>query len=351
MSINKVKWVSLRKSGSVRKAALIFSLFLFVLSSFPLRISDTRQIFVGMGYNLWLYNWSSDVNCIDRPILGYYNSTNATILEQHIQWFHELDMNFVLIAWQGVSYNAYVNQNTFLFFNLLGNYSGNRVQACICVEKTGPETNASAIYDYIYSNFTLAYPSCYFYLYGKPLIVFFSVDSTIFNVDNPLSLDSRFTVRTMGNHANDNWLYENFANNGGITSHCRQIPVIPRFDNSHITNPPRDLIVICDAKLSWLYKSEWNRAVKCTQNNSIDVVTISWWNEFAERSEVEPHYDATAYSNDPFLLFNITKEYIARLRGSVVPSSSDVWYNSPISFGLVMLSYFFAMVFIRGRRR
>ena len=40
---------------------------------------------------------------------------------------------------------------------------------------------------------------------------------------------------------------------------------------------------------------------------------ITSWNEYPERTEIEPHYDATACNQDPYFLYNKTKNYINQL--------------------------------------
>jgi hypothetical protein len=254
---------------------------------------------------------------VDKPVLGYYNSDNLGVLRSHIYWFDDLGIDFVMIPWQGVNNNPYVNQNTHLFFEVLKSCS-KHVRACICIEKTGAETNETELYNYISDEFVAQYPNNYYYHKGKPLIIFFSVDSTIFNASDPLKKDSRFTTVTMGISEQDDWLYQNInypekgfpPNYGGESPRCGHIPVIPRYDDTHITNPPRPSQYCCDPQLTWLFDAEWKKALDAVKNNEVDVITISWWNEYAERTNIEPHYDYTALNKDPFFLYNKTKTYI-----------------------------------------
>lgn len=53
------------------------------------------------------------------------------------------------------------------------------------------------------------------------------------------------------------------------------------------------------------------------KQGAIDVITIASWNEYAERSNIEPHIDATALNKDPYYLFNLTKYYIAKIKEEI----------------------------------
>jgi len=293
-------------------------LCLLLCSQIPfLRMETTRDIQIGLGYNVWLYNWSNDSNCVDKPVLGYYNSDDPSVLRSHIRWFDDLGIDFVMVTWQGINNNPYVNQNAHFFFEVLRSCS-KHVRACILIEKTGAETNETELCNYIFDEFVVQYPHSYYYYNGKPLIIFFSVGSTIFNASRPLKEDSRFTIVTMGIYEQDDWLYQNInypekgfpPNYGGESPRNRQIPVIPRYDDTHITNPPRPSQYCCDPQLTWLFDAEWKRALEAVKNNEVDVITISWWNEYAERTNIEPHYDFTALDKNPFLLYNKAKTYI-----------------------------------------
>jgi len=334
-----------------RKALIfIFPLFLvFLAYSLPLvvGVEEKGDVQVGLGYNVWMYNWEDDPNCVDVPFLGYYNSDDPIVLRSHVYWFNDLGLDFVMVTWQGRYYNPYVDQNCKLFFEVVKNYS-KRVKACIIVEKTGNETNEAEIYDYIYEEFVMKYPTVYYYYKGKPLIIFFSVDSTIFSYpDDPLQYDSRFTVIKMGVYASDEWLYQNIYYPGkdgnasdktwqGESPRCRHIPVIPRYDDRFITSPPRNSTYYVDPELTWLYDAEWEKAIEAVENGEVEVITISWWNEYAERTNIEPHYDYTALDKDPFLLYNKTKHYIQVVKG-LVEAEPEPWFYNPQKFVFVVI--------------
>ena len=66
-------------------------------------------------------------------------------------------------------------------------------------------------------------------------------------------------------------------------------------------------------KLEYLYDQQWQKALDCNIQNAIDLITITSWNEFPERTAIEPHHDATASNQDPYFLYNKTMNYISQL--------------------------------------
>jgi hypothetical protein len=59
--------------------------------------------------------------------------------------------------------------------------------------------------------------------------------------------------------------------------------------------------------------SEWKNAIQNWTEGKIDTILISTWNEYPERTAIEPHYDNTSYNPDPYLLYNTTKDYINQI--------------------------------------
>jgi hypothetical protein len=50
----------------------------------------------------------------------------------------------------------------------------------------------------------------------------------------------------------------------------------------------------------------------------INIVLITSWNEYHERTEIEPHYDATA-NVDPYYIYKLTKQFIAEYKKNDIP--------------------------------
>jgi hypothetical protein len=86
--------------------------------------------------------------------------------------------------------------------------------------------------------------------------------------------------------------------------------------------------------VEYLYAEQWSQAFNYSRQNAIDYVTITTWNEFPERTAIEPHFDATASSHDPYFLYNATRNYIAQLKGLDRPvyEAPKYWYQNPYAF-------------------
>jgi hypothetical protein len=96
--------------------------------------------------------------------------------------------------------------------------------------------------------------------------------------------------------------------------------------------------------MEYLYAEQWSQAFNYSRQNAIDYVTITTWNEFPERTAIEPHFDATASSHDPYFLYNATKNYIAQLKGLDGPvyEAPKYWYQNPMPSLRSLLSWSYA---------
>jgi hypothetical protein len=91
-----------------------------------------------------------------------------------------------------------------------------------------------------------------------------------------------------------------------------QTSVTPRYDDSRVEGRKPCMV---DANLTeGVYDREWENAIKLLKEGKVDTITITSWNEYPERTAIEPHHDATAENPDPWFLFNKTKQYIENVR-------------------------------------
>jgi len=205
------------------------------------------------------------------------------------------------------------------------------VKVCLMVEPFN-ETGGydyGEIYDWVYDLYE-QYPTIYYKVDGKPLLCFFNAEV--------LTLggfpDNRFTVKIVGNDPTAEWIYESATQKYAPAEpliRSRQVCVEPRFDDTFVRFPNETV----DSKLEYLYSERWEYTLNLTKKNSIDFVTITSWNEYPERTAIEPHYDATATNNDPFFLYNMTKTYIEELKGinqEVSYEAPRYWYQNPTAF-------------------
>jgi hypothetical protein len=307
-------------SGRIRRwqaAVLILALVLSSVVVFSL-ITTKRSPRVGAFYYAW-YDPASSVSweypkIQDKPILGYYNSSDATIIQQHLHWLSDLHVDFIVVSWWGMhnqsDWHSFINNNAVQIFQVArANFN---VQVAVMVEPFNESGtyNFTEIYNWVFANLFEQYPTVYFKVDGKPLLCFFNGE----NMTSPdvFQRDDRFTVKIVGNDQNAEWLYDCASaknNPTPPTPRDRQISVSPRFDDFYV----RENNETVDSKLEYLYAQQWQKALDYTKQNAIDFITITSWNEFPERTAIEPHYDATASNQDPYYLYNKTKDYISQV--------------------------------------
>src|SRR5207253_5756229 len=61
-----------------------------------------------------------------------------------------------------------------------------------------------------------------------------------------------------------------------------------------------------DVNLDYLYAKQWEEVL--SRKSDVNLVTIYSWNEYHERSSIEPHIDASLKS--PKLLYFMTEKYV-----------------------------------------
>jgi hypothetical protein len=287
-----------------------------VIEDTPLEAKDIK---VGAYYYLWYTgNWTRDHhNCVDTPVLGPYNSSEPSLIQKHLDWFEELRIDFLIVSWWGI--NSLTNNNTKILFSEVE--VDPVVELAIMVEPFNESYgqsgyNFTEMYDYIYDNY--ASSNVYMNLNDRPLLCIFNAENLTKNGMVPL--DERFEIRLVGSKFNkyNNWEYEvpciSDTEPPDVVDYANQhlcvdgeIMVCPRY---HAHGWERDLTLA-----EGLYDKQWGRAINLAREGKVNIVMIISWNEFPERTFTEPAVDSTSYSEDPYLLFKKTREYINILKG------------------------------------
>ena len=259
-------------------------------------------------------------NIIDMPLLGYYNSNNTQVMTQQLEWIREAGIDCLIISWWGPGhYTDIVAQKV---FQLLSQYG---LQGSIMIEPwLGDEDPASntTIYNatwwnntlhYIQTHYIEEYGHSYLHLDGHPLILAF----------NPIGMKYRpnttmYTIRIVGNDI-DNARYQDWDYwpdyDKNLTGKLRirtdgYVAITPRYDDEHF-RPGNVPSYDPNLTKNW-YQKQWQWILNNTQN--ISIITIATWNEYHERTMIEPHYDATSPIKDPYYLYNITRKYIDQIK-------------------------------------
>lgn len=288
------------------------------------KLESYCYIQIGIFYYVW-YNSSSDSyswvypKICDNPVLGYYNSCNPEVIKQHFTWLSDLKINFIIISYWGhynqTPWHQFVLNATHQIFRIAKENVTN-VKVSIMVEPFINKTqypdwdyNYSDIYDYIYDNFVAPYPTVYYKYHEKPLTCFFNDEHLTPNGNIPT--DNRFVTKIVGQQSYCDWIYTDKIPVTGPIPRDRQISVTPRFDDSRFRIPS----YVADKDLcEGVYDEQWKKAIGYAGKDVIDVITVCSWNEYPERTAIEPHWDADAYDHDPYFLYNKTKKYIAELK-------------------------------------
>ena len=297
-------------------------------------------IFYYVWYNPdWPFSWDP-AKIVDSPVLGYYNSFDPTIIRQHLIWMQDLGIDFVIISWWGFydDYGKFTDNATKQVFETAKSINST-LKFAVIVEpfnKTGNSYDYNGIYNHIYDNFVAPYPSLYYYNGSKPAICFFNNQSLTDNGTIPR--DERFNTILVGQQNYTQWIYTDL-NYKDYPAHepLNQISVTPRYDESNLSDRIGKVKVDIYLNES-VYDKEWMNATQLFRNGSISTILISTWNEYPERTEIEPHHDATALNQDPYFLYNKTKDYITQIRQQT-PEYSYTLAATAVIFIAVTINY------------
>ena len=284
-----------------------------------------KHVKVGLFYYVWYtgelgkdhWNGSSGWTVVDTPLLGFYNSSDPKVIKQHLEWFKELGIDFLIISWWGP--NSFEDNATKTIFSMVKQYDY-PIQIAIMVEayNWSGEYNFNAIYDYINDTYVAQYGSIYMKLNDLPLVCFFNDNINMTKTEeNRTAIYSvtGFSARIVGQSDYVDW-YAWRPCNGDNEGYPNIFPKLskddftciePRYDDSHIGgNNTFD-----ENYTDGLYDQQWRTAQEYMDQGNLSIVAIYSWNEYHERSEIEPHIspDGT-YVLSPF---SKTYDYIQNI--------------------------------------
>ena len=319
-----------------------------------------QQIPIGAVLYLWYGNTTTSVgglgspgwnnsSCpgggavVDKPNLGYYVSDSNQTFKTQISEMQSAGISFAVVSWWGPFTQGEagaINKATHDLFRYL-KATNSTFKVAIMVDAFSgtcnpplPSVPMSQVYDYINSNFAAPYRQWYFDWQNRPLLM-------SFNPVEPLYNDSRFTSRMIGNYAckpvgtclghNLNqelgWIWwqapGNFSEGEGGTgvnmtndignlaiSSDGEVTVIPRIDSYYDYQGGYQAGYLrFDPTLRLgLYHYEWSYVLG--HRSEVKLVLIYSWNEYHERTAIEPHLDGNSTAPENYLL-NVTSTYAA----------------------------------------
>ncbi|WFO74718.1 hypothetical protein J4526_06460 [Desulfurococcaceae archaeon MEX13E-LK6-19] len=317
---------------------------------------------VAVYYYVWYgsdgRHWSDSNDTLvlfgDMPVIGFYSSMNTSVIEWQLGLIEDAGIDVLFVSWWGPrSYEDHAAQKLFSIISN-GNYS---VKAAILVEPYlhtersdwYNESFWSITLDYIMENYVEKYPNVYFRLNGKPLVLAF----------NPIGMtykpnDNRFEIRIVGNDV-DNAGYQDWdlwpdylapwVTLKDVELRVRRdgyVALTPRFDDRlfciYSNRTGCDDRLVDPTYVAQAYIKQWEWVIE--HKNEVKIIAIYSWNEYHERSMIEPHYDATAEipGYTPYTIYNITKHYIQLLKktGETSPPSNTTTSWLAVDVGKIL---------------
>jgi hypothetical protein len=234
---------------------------------------------------------------VDEPVLGFYNSSDPKVIRQHLDWFKELGIDFLIISWWGP--NSFEDNATKAVFSTIEEYDY-PIQIVIMVEayNNSGTYDFNAICDYINSTYVVPYGSIYMRLYDLPLVCFWNdnieMTATQANRDAIHNVTG-FTTRIVGQSDYVDWYaWRPCSTTQDSTGYPDIFPklsmdgftcVEPRYDDSHIGGTH----TFDENYSDGMYDQQWRTVQEYANQGNLSIVAIYSWNEYHERSQIEPN--------------------------------------------------------------
>jgi hypothetical protein len=305
--------------GIILTSALVPASLNAINASVPVSAEVNKRVKVGLFYYVWYtgelgkdhWNGSSVWTVVDTPLLGFYNSSDPKVIKQHLEWFKELGIDFLIVSWWGP--NSFEDDATKAIFSMVKQYDY-PVQIVIMVEayNWSGAYDFNAICDYINDTYVAQYGSIYMKVNDLPLVCFFNdnINMTRTEADRTaIHSVTGFSARIVGQSDYVDW-YAWRPCNGDSEGYPNIFPKLskdgftciePRYDDSHIGgNNTFD-----ENYTDGLYDEQWRTVQEYRDQGNLSIVAIYSWNEYHERSQIEPHISP----NGMYVLSPFSKTY------------------------------------------
>lgn len=357
--------------------SLVFIILTVIFSSLTVTVHAPTIVIVGVFYYPWYpitgwgtghWNESSPYptwNVVDKPLIGYYGCDNVTVIKTQLDEMRSVGIDFLLISWwgpwndsdaysQGLTYTT-VDNITQIIFQTVNSYAPTMKIALMVEDYEESGTyNITNVYSYILNAYAIPYNNIYLQLYNKPLVVWWN---QVHTTDNPVHRaqivsDNRVEARLFG-HRSDYFEWYGWipcSVNSSSTIPVNQMDgftcIEPRYDDTSIGRTSA-----FDQSLNGnLYDTEWKEAIEGTTDGAVKIVAIYSWNEYHERSFIEPAYDHTTGKSSTYLL-NKTHYYINEIKNlTIIPRTID-WTRVLITAVIVESTVIVVLVLVIARAR
>ena len=295
-------------------AVMIFMILACSMLSTRQVLASTSNVKTGLYYYVWYgeglggryWNDSDNNVVVDRPLLGFYSSQNTSVIRQHLKWFEELNINFLIISWWGP--NSYEDNSTKTIFSIVKD-NGYPIEIAIMVEAFNWSGiyDFKAIYEYINTTYVVPYGSIYMKLDNLPLVCFFNDNINMTRTEeNRTALRSSamgFSARIVGHSDYVDWYAWPIAGHSEAPkpklSGDGYVGMLPRYDDTHQRNSTSTMYDV--NYTDGLLGKQWNEILRLENESAVNYVGIYSWNEYRERSQIEPFIGPDgAYTLKPF---------------------------------------------------
>lgn len=330
---------------------LVIALTILIGVSLLISISNgysERHVYVGAYYYVW-YEKDSWTEVIDNPVLDYYGSENHTIIKEHLDLIERLGIDFLILSYNPWTQTHISYNNTPHVFEVAKELDSN-IKLCLIVEsdplnESLNDYNFTLVHDLIYEEYTIQ--SHYFNWQGKPLLLYYNAKNM--TEITGVQEDNRFIQKILGHEGYVDWVYVTHYEGNWLgkfderNPSDRHICVSPAYSDVHFRDPNWT----CDVDYSkGYYQKEWDYALEEVCKNTTDLITIASWNEFPERTAIEPHIRNGCNFSSSYA-YDLTQDYLEKLRAIEEVEAPRVWYEDATTVLALILSVFIGYFLIK----
>gem|GEM_PF-3415209 len=292
------------------------SLVIISLYSEPLKppmaeYMSSTKVTIATYYYVWYgdsrhWNDTSSNIVVDTPLIGYYSSLDQNVVKWQLKEMKETGINTVFVSWWGP--NSYEDNATKLVFLTAPAYG---MKVSILIEPYLGQNPSlynddwwENVLNYLNSTYISKYPETYFQWEGKPLIMAYTPIGAVYRPQ-----PANYTIRIVGNdNTYADWPYWTST---PTTTSDGYVSLIPRYDDYYLyLEGGRQSYVRIDLGMIRIYKEGWNYVLNNTER--VRLVAIATWNEYHERTAIEPHIDRTS-ATSPYYLISLTQREVKEL--------------------------------------
>ena len=303
---------------TVLKTAMLVLMLLIAMMPAPALIKADNSIIVGVYFYPWYSvsmhrHWDNTV--VDEPLIGYYDSYNETVIKWQLELIRDAGIDLIVFSWWG-SRNFEDNTTKTIVKHL--RYYGLKFAIMVEPYLDDPEyynkTFWENVLSYIKANYIDPYRDMYFHLNGKPLIMAFNPVGMKYDPEPDFpAYVIRITGNDIDNAGYQDWdLWPDYDTN--LTGRLRiridgYVALSPRFDDEHFR--PGGVGQYDPFLEEKWYRKQWEFVLN--NLDEVRIIMIYSWNEYHERSMIEPFIDPKT-NIDPWYLYNTTAEYVRELK-------------------------------------